>query len=158
MRRDRTHAKRIKVSNKVTTDTVGTDDHQRTDTVEDSAFHLLIAQAYALLRRLGLNFFTSAFDFGLWCPFASQGSSQIVCWHWWPIGAGPAGAFSGPFDGNFIVTHRLEECLPAFIDRIRVGGVARIHLFEVFGVVPLHKGGGVKLVVSRVVGHGLNLE
>ena len=158
MRSGRAHAQRIQVSNKVTTNTVGTDDHQRTDTVQDSAFHLLIAQAYALLSRLSLNFFTSAFDFGLWCPFASQGSSQIVCWHRWPIGAGPAGAFSGPFDRNFIVTHRLEECFPAFIDCSRVGGVARIHLFEVFGVVPLHEGGGVKLVVSRVVGHGLNLE
>ena len=147
------HPQRVKVSNKVTPNTIGTNDHQRADRVQHSAFDLLVRDLNTGRGGLCLDLVTSTFDLRGRGPFTGQCGGPIVGGLRRPVGARPAWALSLALNRDLIVPHRPEKRLPRFVHCRRIVGVPRVHLFQIFRVVALHKARGVELVVGGVFGH-----
>ena len=132
------HAKRVKISRQMPPDPVGPDDHQRPDAIENGPLDLLVRDLKAFFRSFRSDLFARRFQlFG--GPFTRQRAREIIAWHGRPIAARPAGPLGLAFDADLVVAHGFEELLPGLIDRIGVRGIAGVHLFKVFSIVPLHK-------------------
>ncbi len=70
-----------------------------------------------------------------------------------PVGAGPAWAFGFRLNVHLGISERAKERAPRVVNRVRIGGILAIELLQILGVMALHEGGGVELVVGRLVGH-----
>ncbi len=81
------HAERVKICDQVATDTVGTDQHQRTDGIEHRCANLLFAEGDALLGGFRLDLVAGGIGIG--GPLAIERGGQIVICLWGPIHAGP---------------------------------------------------------------------
>ena len=121
------HAKRVKIGGKVTTDTVGADQHQRADTVEHGTLYLRVRQFDPLGGGFFGNLLTGGFRFGRDGPLAGQCRGQIVLRDGGPIAARPGWACGLCLNIGVVIVHRFEERLPCAINRIGIAGIAGIH-------------------------------
>ena len=131
---------------------VGADQHQRADRIEHGTLDLVVGDFDALCLCLVGDLAARGLGFG--GPLARQRRRQIVARNGGPVAARPAWTGGLGLDGFLLITQRLEERLPAFIHGGRVVGVAGVHLFQILGVVALHEGGRMELLVGGMVGHG----
>ena len=147
------HPKRVEIGGQVAPDTVGTNDHQRADGVEHSAFDRLVTDLNTGSCSLRFDLVACGFGFRLCRPLSVKRCRQIIVGHRRPIGTRPRGASGLGFYVQISVAKLGEKVLPRRIDRVRVIGVLRIKLLKILGVVALHKAGCVELVVRGLVGH-----
>ncbi len=146
-------AQRVQIGGKVAANTVGADDHQRANAVQNGAFDRLVADLDAFFGGFGLDLVACAFGLGGHGPFAGQRRGQIVIGHRRPVAAPPRGAGGLGLDVQIRIAERAEKLLPRFIDRIGVIGVTGIHLLEILGVMTLHEGRGMEGIVRALIVH-----
>ncbi len=147
------HAQRVDVGDQVATDTIGTDDHQRADRVQHSALHLVIAYSDALVGGLGGDIFAHVRRCRVRRPLPVQRHGQVIVRGRRPIGALPRGAGGLFLDVHFGVAQGAKEFLPCLINRVRVVGILRVQLLNIFRVMPLKEAGSVEDIVGALVVH-----
>ncbi len=148
------HPQRVEIGRQVAPDAVGPDDHQRAHRIQHRALDRLVRDGDALLVRLGLDLVACAFRlFGADRPLPVKRRGQLVRGRRRPVGTRPGRALRLGLDRAFVVAERLEELHPGLVDRGGIVRVARVKLFEIRGIVPLHEAGGVEGVVGRLFGH-----
>ncbi len=91
LRRWRGQAKRIKVRRQMPANTIGADQHQRADGIEDGLFNLLFGNCCARFGGFGFDLLANYLGLG---PLAIKCCGQIIVRNGRPIGARPAWAGS----------------------------------------------------------------
>ncbi len=147
------HFQRVKVGGQVTPDTIGPDQHQRPQAVQNRLLHFGVGQGDTFFLGLGFDFFGGFLR--LKRPLAVKGCGQVVIGDGRPVSAVPGRACGFCGDVGFGIPKRLEPGLPTGIHRIGISGVTGIKLFNVFRVMALQKGRRVKLVIGGLFGHGV---
>ena len=156
MRNGVAHAQRIKVSDQVTTDTIGADDHQRTDRVQNCEANLIFGDRRAFFG--GFRFDLVPSRFGVCRPLAIQRSGQVVVRNRRPVMAGPRCTSGFGFCLRRSVAKRCEEIAPAFVDCIWVVSITSVELLNILRIVALQEGRCVEHVVRGLIVHSLNLS
>ena len=132
----RLEPERIEIGVEVAADAVGADQHQRADRIARRLLHVGGGELDAGVLRLGAHLVADLL-LGLG-PLAVERGEQLVALderRLLPRGAARALGRVGA------VLQAAEEGLPLGIDRIRVGLVAGVEVFDVGGVAAVEKGG-----------------
>jgi hypothetical protein len=133
----RLEPERVEPGVKMAADAVGADQHQRPDRIARRLLDLGRRNLDALGLRLALDLVADRLlDLA---PVASQRRNQfaIGMQQARPLPRRTAGVLD---DVGAVVLQALEEGAPLRIDRVRVGLVARMELFDVGGVAAIKKG------------------
>ena len=131
---------------------IGADQHQRADRVAGGALDVGGGKLDALRLRLRLDLGAESFaDFG---PVAVERRDEFVALGRRPVGPSPGrpARVLGYVAG--IVLQALEERLPLGVDRLRIGLVARIEVFDIRGIAAVEERGEGEGGVRVLARHG----
>ena len=148
------HAKRVQISGQMAPDAVGPDQHQGAQAVQHGLFDLRVGNLCAFLGGFCLDLVACGLGLSGFGPHACQRAHDIAFGRGRPITARPRRAGGLCLNRFAVIAHCLEKHMPRLIDGTGIRGIARIHLFEVGGIVAFHKGRCVEMVVGRLFGHG----
>ena len=133
------HAQRLQSRREVATDAIGQDQQQGAQTVEHSAFELILIQRCACFTGLVADFFARFARLGRGWIFAGKGRCEIIHRHGWPIAPCPSGARGFRAHISIRIAHRRKKTTPLRVNSYRVRAVAGLQLFEIFRVMVLHE-------------------
>ena len=149
---DRLEPERIEIGVEMAARPIGADQHQRPDGVARRPLDVGRGKLDAAALRLRLDLDADAVaDLG---PVAVERRDEIAARQRRPIGPGPRRAVRVLFNVGSVVLQALEERLPLGIDRLRIGFVAGIEVFDIGGIAAIEERGEGEGGVGVLAGHG----